>query len=259
MRYAYVITGLLAGLLTQCTVKTTTEEQPPKYPDSGSYCAGRAQAECNDAVIAACGASGKARCVASRQTVCLNAVQANALGKTFDPAEAEACVNAVGAAYTDAVLTKAEITGYNATCSQIFDGTGIKDGACQADTDCKQSAGLRCVLAAGTTSGTCQVPQIIAAGDTCATADALCTVDHHCGTTQHCDINADNGQACTAVLPCTAAFKCSTTGVCEAKLPDSTPCTTASECANGICAEGANLCTSQITLSLNEPFCISAR
>jgi hypothetical protein len=256
MRYVYVITGLLAGLLTQCTVKTTTEEQPLKYPGSGSYCAGRAQAECSDQVIAACAASGKDRCVASRQTVCLNAVPP---GKTFDPAKAEECVNAVGAAYANAVLTKDEITGYTATCTQVFDGTGIKDGACQSDGDCKQSAGLRCVVAAGSAAGTCQVPRTIAAGDTCATADALCADGYHCGTTQHCEINAGSGEACSAVVPCKAAFKCSAAGLCEAKLLDGATCTAAAECANGICAEGANLCASQITLSLNEPFCVSAR
>jgi hypothetical protein len=256
MRYVSVITGLLSILLTQCTSNTTTEEPAPVYPTSGAYCAGRAQAECNDAVIAACAASGKDRCVASRQTACLNGLP---LGKTFDPLKAEACVNTVTAAYANAVLTKDEITTYSASCSQVFDGTVIKDGACQTDNDCKQSTGLRCVLGAGSASGTCQIPKSVQPGEKCDTADALCADGFHCADTKYCVVNADINETCSAVVPCKAAFKCSTAGTCQAKLLDGTACAASSECANGICAEQLNLCVSQITLAPSEPFCVSAR
>jgi hypothetical protein len=254
MRYAPIITGLFVGLLAQCTNKTA--EQPPRFGDSGAYCAGRAQAECNDQVIAACAASGKDRCVASRQTACLNELP---LGKTYDAFKAQECVDSVAAAYADAKLAKNEIEAYRAACALVFDGTVVRNGACQIDTDCKQADGLACVLAPGSASGTCQVPRAVQPGDKCDTSDALCAAGYHCDATKYCVVNAASTEPCSAALPCKPTLKCGAAGTCEPKVLDGSACTADGDCGSDICEPGVNLCVAQITLAPTEPFCVSAR
>jgi hypothetical protein len=261
MRYLPIITAIFAGMLSQCTVKTTVTEEPappatPTYPDSGSFCAGRAKAECGDAVIAACAAPTKDRCVANRQTACVTGLPA---GKTYDATKAEACVNSVAGAYADAKLTKDEIAAYTATCALVFDGTAIAGAACQSDADCKLSAGLRCVPGAASTTGTCQVPKTVSGGGRCNAADAMCEPGYHCGSTQYCQVDADYTEPCSAVVPCNSAFKCSTGGTCEKRLSDGTACTSNGDCISDICETGLNMCVSQITLAPTEPFCVAVR
>jgi hypothetical protein len=255
MRYVSLITVFFAGLLTRCASVTPLDQPPPTFADSGSYCEGRAQAECSDQVLLACG-TRKELCTPARQTACVNE---RPLGKTFDSARAEACVNSVAAAYADAKLTKDEITTYNAICALVFDGTGIRNAACQTDGDCAQADGLKCVPGAGSAAGTCQVPRTVQPGGKCDTSDALCADGYYCGPTQYCIIDADTNEACAPATPCKATLKCGAAGKCEPKLLDATACTADGECASGICPAGINVCVSVITLAPNEPFCVGTR
>ena len=253
----------LGVVLAGCTGKSP--EPLPKYPDANSYCNGRAQAECNDAVIAACAVPTKEKCISSRQSACNAAVPA---GKSYDSSKAEDCIAKVGAGYGDAKLTKDEIAAYSEACALLFNGTGIKDSYCMADGDCRVSEGLRCVLLAapaigdantGQVAGTCQVPKMAQGGDSCAAVDAMCVAGYHCGASMHCDINGALGEPCSDALPCKDTFKCSAAGRCEAKLADGTACTTGNQCASSICLEQTNICVSQVTFAPNEPFCVQAR
>jgi hypothetical protein len=255
---AFSLSVVLAG----CTGKSP--DPPPKYPDAAAYCTGRAQAECNDAVIAACALPTKDKCVATRQAACNADVPA---GKTYDSSKAEDCINQVSAAYGDAKLTKDEIKAYSDACALLFSGTGVKDSSCAANGDCKQGDGLRCILSAtagpdGGSSGvkgSCQVPKSAQGGDSCAAVDVMCATGYHCGASQHCDINGTLGEPCSDALPCSETLKCSAASACEAKLADGSTCATSDECANGICLEVSNLCVSQVTFAPNEPFCVQSR
>jgi hypothetical protein len=254
MRYIPIIAGLFVGLLARCTVNTTPE-QAAKYSDTGSYCEALAQAECSDEVLLACG-SRKELCTPARQMAHVNTVP---LGKTFDSKRGDDCVQSVAAAYADAKLTKDEIAAYTATCAKVFDGTGIRNSVCQTDSDCKQTDGLRCVLGAASATGTCQEPVTVQPGGKCDTPDAMCADGYHCGPIQHCDVNADTGEPCSAALPCKATLKCGAAGTCEPRLLDGATCSANGECASSICADGLNVCVSQITLAPKEPFCVSTR
>ena len=272
MRHLPTITGLLLVVLAQCRVGTAEEPNPVKYPDAAAYCAARAAAECSDEVIAACAPPSKDHCVSVRQAAC--GTDEVPSGKVYDPSKAEDCIAKVSDAYADAKLTKAEVDAYRAACALLFSGLGIKDSPCQADDDCKQSDGLRCIPAAalpadagadaGPASGSCQVPKTVQGGDSCAAADALCVAGYHCGATRHCDINGDNTEPCSESLPCKADLKCSAlTSTCEPKLTDGSVCTGDGECQSGICVLSATvasgLCVSQITLAVNELFCVEMR
>jgi hypothetical protein len=235
----------------------SSKDDGPKYPDINSFCNARASAECSQQVLLDCAFPDSATCVARRQQVCVTGKPTNTV---YAPAAAESCVNAVGAAYGDGQLTLAENTSVNDACAPVFDGPGAKDATCSVDNDCQESTGLRCVVAGGLTTGTCQIPQMVQGGGSCAAMDAQCVSGFHCGSTAHCDIDAALSESC-ATIPCSPTLQCSGAGTCVAKTPDGSPCAADAECAHGICNKASTaamgVCVSQVTLSPTEPFCSS--
>jgi hypothetical protein len=235
-------------------------DKGPKYPDANSFCNARAQAECSSEVIKACAAPDATHCIANRQAAC---IAATPTGTSYNPNGAEPCISAVAAAYSDAKLTTEENRTTNDTCATVFEGSGSANATCQKDVDCKISTGLRCVVGGGVTTGTCQVPDVVQGGGSCALPSQLCTDGFHCGETHHCDINSQVAETCTAALPCVETARCAATGMCEEKLADGTACVSDDECLHGLCARGTGtaqgLCVSQMILAPNEPFCVDAR
>jgi len=262
MRKSLIVVALLGFSTTQCS---KSEDSAPKYPDVASFCAAWALAECNDSVVQACAATSKDLCTSNREAACQDTIVAPATtaGLSFDFRAAEGCVNQVGSAYSDAKITSAEEQSIVTACGLVFSGTGAKGTTCNADSDCKQGDGLRCILHpvsaasdAGVTGGTCQMPQTVQAGQSCSAADARCADGYHCGSSLHCDSDGKLGEQCDAAATCATGLKCASTSTCAAKLADGTACATASDCTNGMCLTGANLCASVETLSPSEPFCV---
>jgi hypothetical protein len=245
--------ALLAG--GACSPK----DEGPKYPDINSFCNARASSECSAEVLASCGAPDAATCIARRQQVCVTGRPPNT---TYSPSSAESCISAVSAAYADAKITLAEKNSVDGACTPVFDGPGAKNATCQKDNDCQVSIGLRCVASAGSTSGSCQVPQPVQGGGSCAASEAQCISGFHCGITAHCDINAALNEAC-ANIPCAPDLICSTAGTCQAKSPDGSVCASDGECLHGICnkasTQPSGLCVLQVTLAPAEPFCVESR
>jgi hypothetical protein len=241
-------------------VAACSSDNSPKYPDTNSFCNARGQAECSTEVIMHCAAPNATRCISQRQAACVTAVP---VGTSYNPNGAEACLRAVGAAYGDAVISTLENRDMADACATVFDGPGAANSTCQKNIDCKASAGLRCVPAGGSSSGTCQIPQRVQGGGSCNSPSQLCIDGFHCGFTQHCDINSQVGELCNDTLPCDEAARCTASGRCEKKFDDGTACTSAGECLHDICLRGAmaaqGICASQITIAPNEPFCIDAR
>jgi len=231
----------------------------PKYPDVSSFCNGRAKAECNSEVVKACAVVDATHCIDKRQAAC---VAATPPGMTYSPSGAELCIKSVSTTFADAKLTAEENRSNGESCLRVFDGPGLANATCQSDVECKVSTGLRCVLASGSATGTCQVPQRVQGGGSCTLPSHLCVDDFHCGSSQHCDINSQVGEPCNAVLPCVDAAQC-IADLCVSKFNDGTRCTSDDQCIHDLCARGTGaaqgLCVAQMTLAPNEPFCIDAR
>jgi hypothetical protein len=252
-RSAGVLVAVAAVLAVACVAPG------PKYPFIDSYCQARASGECSQQVILACGIPDASTCVANREQICTMSAPP---GTVYNPDGAENCVNVVTAAYADAKLTLAESDAINSACLPVFNGPGGMGAACQVDDDCQLGAGLRCVLTANSTAGTCQVPQMVQGGGSCAAPTEQCVAGYHCGLTANCDINGALGAPCSANDPCGVGLACSAAGTCAAKSPDGTVCTSADECLNGICnneGTASGLCVSEVTLSPSEPFCVASR
>jgi hypothetical protein len=234
-------------------------EKGAKFGDTNAFCNGRGEAECNAEVILSCAVSDKTHCVASRQAACVAAIPT---GTSYNSDAAEACINAVAGAFGDAKVSADENNAIGEACGVVFDGTAIVNAACQADIDCKVSAGLRCVQTGGLATGTCQVPQIVQGGGHCTAPNQQCAKGFHCGPSQSCDVDSLENEACGPAVPCVSTARC-VGGVCTKKNDDGTACASDAECLHGLCARGSGaaqgLCASQLTLAPNEPFCEGAR
>ena len=260
MRNELLLSALLGLSLIHCS---SSENKPPKYPDATEFCKGWAQAQCSDTVVSTCMASDKSVCIANRQSVCAADLVTPALNAqlTYDSSHAEACVNAVTSAYSDAKVTSDEEKSMTQACELVFSGTETQGGDCVHDADCKQSAALKCVVHyasltsdAGTVEGTCQAPKPVQAGASCIDPDQQCVDGYHCGISSHCDQDEPKGADCSSQDPCAAGYKCSS-GKCVEKLTQGSTCTTDSECSSGYCVEAANLCATMYQLAQGEPFC----
>lgn len=243
------------------TLANCGSENVPKFRDTAAFCKGRAKAECNSEVIKACAIVDSNHCLSSREAACMALTPPR---MTYIADNAERCIDAVSAAFGDARLTADENRSTSDVCSLVFEGPGSANDPCQTDADCRVGSGLRCVLAGGTSDGTCQIPERIQGGGLCSTPKQLCIDGFHCGATLHCDINSQIGEPCNdVILPCGRTGLCGANGVCIAKLADGTRCTRDDECLHDICARGSSttegLCVTQMNLAPNEPFCVDAR
>jgi hypothetical protein len=231
------------------------------YPFLNSYCQARASAECSNKVVVDCAVADVSTCVTNRQALCMMSVPPNTV---YNPDAAEGCVDAVMSAYADAEVTQSESQAIDAACLPVFNGPGAMGAACQMDTDCQVGSMLRCVLAPNSTQGTCQVPQMVTGGGSCAGVADQCVAGYHCGLTANCDIDQGAGETCAPSTPCAPGLACAASGMCVSKSLDGSPCTTDDECLNGICngagvAGATPLCVSEINLSPTEPFCVASR
>lgn len=253
-----LLASSLATLAWGCTTKTEDAAPPgPKYPDVGSFCQGRAEAECNAAVIDACASSGASACVAKAEAKCLSEVPPD---RSYRADQAEGCANAYGAAYQDAKIEPAELDAIAKACGGLFEReSGLAGVECAVDRDCKLSDGLSCVLHADATSikGTCAVPRSVDKGDSCSAADAECIQGYYCDTGSHCVAQGGAGDPCGATQPCGKGLQCdAATSQCVSKAAAGSACANDTDCADGICDLGANpVCVAKLILSPNEPAC----
>lgn len=239
----------------------SSDSDPPgvtyKYPDVASLCDAGATAQCSASLVQHCATTAD-DCHAVRVQLC-KAQTPSTL--TYRPAQADACIDALRAAYADATLTADEQRVINAACSVVFEGTGTAGATCDADVDCHLSQSFVCVKKGST--GMCEVPKAVSAGDSCSAADAACTLGTHCNPTSlHCDKDGVLGDPCNATAPCDAATTCDAASTkCIARLADGTACHTDSECQGGIClvVGASQRCASAQNFSAGDPACDAFR
>ena len=236
-----------------------TGETDP-YPDRSSFCSAWAQAACGSTVVSNCGAASADACVASQHSFCEGLVPA--LGYTS--ANAQPCLDAVGAAYADGKLTaeeRATVLALGTPCDKLSTGNAGTGEACDQNGDCNTAGGAECVIAPGHVSGTCQEPIHASGGQSCSSPASICDADFYCDAKKHCIARGAEGDACSKTEPCDHTTKCTgATGseTCTAKAASGT-CSTDDDCLSGICqkAEGASTgkCVDEIILSVLDPIC----
>src|SRR5690606_21237618 len=114
-------------------------------------------------------------------------------------ARADQCIDAVAAAYEDADITADEIAivlRFAAPCDQLVQGQRTEGEACEARRDCDAPAGFDCVFKGDVEMGTCQLPEVVGAGQDCGALNAVCEPGFYCNG-ENCIAGENVGEPCT--------------------------------------------------------------
>jgi len=244
---------LLAGSqLAACS----NEDRTPRT--RAEFCADWGAAACSNDTVTACQAGDQETCRLSQEAHCEALVPV-----TFSDAQGDACLDAVRDAYDDGDLTSTEIDTVqrlNGDCSRIVTGTRTQGQACDTDMDCDRSNGVACVPRAGQRGGTCQVPEVVGAGQACANAAQACPAGFFCDGS-NCIAALAVGAACQNDVQCEPAGYCSPTDICVAHLAVGSNCNSDADCASQLCyaANGQRTCAELIRLSPADDLCGALR
>lgn len=255
-----------------CSAKKDTLEGD-KFADVQSFCGEWGNRACNDQVVSRCAAEGKDACVSAQQSFCETLVPDG----RYSSLTASACLDAVAAAYADAVLTADErdtVRLLGTPCDKIVSGSVGKDGECTEDGDCNRDVDLSCVKKAGATTGKCEKPATVGGGISCTDPEVTCEEGFYCDGS-HCVEAVGEGETCSETVPCNPEFQCLTaagtpvgtsadggasSGTCQARKKVGGACQTDADCLSRICAPRVNsasgVCAEQILLTPSEPLCI---
>ncbi len=259
------------GLFVACS---GSEEGPGTESDSlatpGTFCKAWAKAACNTSVVDYCdpGAGSADGCLQSQEEFCRDLLPTG-----YNSKYAQACIDAVKAAYTDADLTSEElgiILNLDAPCDRLIKGAGNAGDTCLSSTDCNTLEDLRCIVKGDATSGTCQIPTPVGGGQKCSGADQVCADGFYCDGS-NCLAYKDVGDVCSFDAECAPEQRCeieatdagTDSGTCVTRKTTGSDCIADAECQSHVCAipRGADsgVCVSQVRLSAESAFCQDLR
>lgn len=183
--------------------------------------------------------------------------------RTFSDERADACLSAVEAAYADADLTGDELVTVlhlGPPCDAVVRGPQARGETCSENHDCDASNGFSCVKRGGSATGSCQVPELVGAGQKCEALQQTCGAGFYCNG-ENCIAAKDPGETCTSNDECGPTARCDTSSSCVARLAVGASCTQNEECASELCymLGGSSTCVDRIRLSPAEPVCENLR
>jgi len=254
MRHFAIFFCFAAATAASCS----SDDGAPDTPDE--FCERVAEAACNTEVVQACQAADVSACRASQVAFCLGQLPASG----FSGETAEACLEAVEAAYADADLDGVElgtVARFEAPCDRLVRGPSAEGEACSVRRDCDAPAGFECVLQGGQATGTCQRPVATGPGEDCSAIGAVCSEGFYCDGS-HCIAGESVGETCLTHEQCGVSGYCGLLSECEPRLPVRSPCGFDEQCASGLCYQLSateQVCTDRVRLSLSEPLCDDLR
>jgi hypothetical protein len=230
-------------------------------PDTPSrFCERWAAAACSSETVSACQAADLDDCRSSQAAFCLDQLPASG----FSGDSAGECIEAVEAAYEDADLTSDELATVlrlAAPCDGLVRGRSGEGEACSARRDCDAPAGFDCVFKAGSSEGTCQLPENVGPGQDCSAPNAVCDGGFYCNG-DNCIAGERVGDPCNSTAQCGTNGYCGLTSVCEARRAVNSPCGFDEQCTTGLCyafSSSEQVCTDRVRLSRSEPICADLR
>jgi hypothetical protein len=242
------------------------EETPPDpLATREGFCDSWGQNACQQNVVDNCNAPSVEDCVDTQTHFCLDIVP-----EKYSMAHARECLNAVKAAYSDAVLSADDIKlviKLGPPCDQLSTGTSDERESCTENEDCNTAGGFVCVMKADDVLGSCEKPELVGGGKACDDPQQVCEADFYCNG-KNCVAYTETGEVCAGDFECQPAEHCvvavdATEGTCEPRLARSSVCATDNDCQSLYCAkaddETEGRCADKIVLSLNEPLCNNLR
>jgi hypothetical protein len=238
-----------------CLVLVACGEDDEEPRSQEEFCQDWAKAACSEEVVSVCQSEGADECRQSQEDFCRKLVPED----TFSDAKGQACIDAVADAYEDGDLKGEELAvvlKLAAPCDRIIQGPKEAGDSCTKRSECDASAGYECVKKADKETGSCQLPEVVAAGKDCEAAQKTCGVGNYCNG-ENCVEANDVGDDCTIPEECGEEGFCNDDGKCAERFAVNESCSSDAECATGICYEfdGEKSCTDRVVLSRSEPIC----
>jgi len=252
-KYFWIASAL--GLVFGCAA----EDPEPAPRTREEFCRQWANAACSAEVVSVCQAADATACRLSQQTSCVSLVPDG-----FADDQADACLDAVGAAYADADLTAAElltVLRLGPPCDKLVRGPKTRGQLCDQNSDCDAPAGLECVIKGSATNGTCEKPTRKMPGLSCAAAHEICTDGFYCNGS-NCIEAKSEGEPCATDQECGDEAYCNANSECEERLKVGSACVVDNECASGVCFRFSDedwSCLDRLRLSPSEPACDNLR
>ncbi len=253
MKHLVTLALLLLGAGCSST-KVETQQGLDPVQTPGGFCQKWAEAACNPTVVTNCGAANASACITTQQQACKDLLDERGLAGPFVLAKANACIEAVRAAYATASLTPAgkrtvlEL-GYPCDTLETEATDAGSDAACDA-TVCRTGGqtcgGIDEACVAGYYCDGTHCIEAPLAGQTCCSGFASCAPETGCEVGLLCE-GTEGTQTCVALRPqgasCTMDAQCAQAPV---------PLLCSSTTANGICVQA-------LPLNANEPVCQKLR
>jgi hypothetical protein len=235
----------------------------PDFSDLSTFCQALAQADCSQPVVTGCYGSSSAMLAADTKS-CVTAAatpeRCNPMNLDYHPQYAQGCIDAHTAAYMSGQIDAASLATMVQQCLPVLNQGGEAGTPCAYDSDCDVGAGNFCVVHQSG-AGTCQVPETVMPGGSCAKPAAQCTAGYFCQSSGYCVVDPDQaGQACGAGVSCNTGLSCkSETMTCAAQVPDGASCTADSDCTGGLCVSvpGGGQCAAMFTFAVGSAACSS--
>ena len=230
---------------------------------AAQFCESFGKAACNEAVVDACSGGGTdvEACISAQQNFCLSQLTRP---EQYSADNAQACLDAVEAAYDDAKLSADEVEvvrNFGAPCNELIRGPGTEGMSCFQQFDCNTLEGLTCVKKVGQNAGTCQIPEIVGGGFSCTGQNQTCADGFYCDGTNCLAAPNQPGASCNPdSVPCSPEFNCLGTDPdysCQPKGDLGASCTMPTDCKSSLCS--VNTCVNQIILAFPEPICQDLR
>jgi len=244
---------LVAWLSSACSAVQSSAESRE------DFCERWGDAACSEEFVSACVSPDADACKLGQQRLCLDLVPVTG----FVDDRADACIDAVKKAYSDADLTATELDAVlrlGPPCDRLVRGPKATGESCTARLDCDAPGGYACVFKGNSVSGTCEKPVVVQPGRDCSAAGATCTDGFYCDGNNCIEISVA-GDACARNDQCSGGY-CGAGNVCVAGLDSDQPCTRDEECAAGVCyrfSPGEQVCTDRVRLSRTDPLCEASR
>lgn len=207
-----------------------------KYPSASDFCNAKAEEECK-AVADRC-AVPTATCTQKRVTVCnAGAGTATAQGRTYNGANAQACLDKTRELLTSATITRAKELETQDTCDRVFSGTKKAAEACTvAAPDPNRTQPGDCEADLICDRGFCASKREVEINKPCGNPGEVCAKGAYCqqrGTSSFCTAKNGEGQSCSAEAPCVEELRCVTR--CQAKVGAGEFCDNDDGCTTGFC------------------------
>ena len=220
------------------------------------FCDDWGRAACSDETVSRCQATSSEACASTQTKFCLSLVPAD-----FVDGNADACIDAVEAAYKDGDLRDEElitVLRLGSPCDTLVRGPKEENGSCTETAQCDAAGGYECVFKNAEPDGSCQIPVKQGPGADCSQPEDICEEGFYCNG-ENCIALKLADKACEVSRQCEAGLFCDTTSdSCKARFAVGRECGKDSECASGFCYdfEGADMaCVDRIVLTRAEPVC----